>query len=375
MKDVKPGSVKYLRVVEQGEKRSWSGPAWQGQGEEAPAMNWHDFSNKRILGTVPVEADGSASFLVPSGKFIFFQLLDENKKMIQSMRSATTIQAKETQSCTGCHEDRLQAPANVPRGSLALKRAPSAMDGWYGPARFFNYRTEVQPVFDRHCVSCHDYGKDAGKALNLSGDRGLAFCASYLDLWKNKYVKLIGGGPAPIQPAYSWGSHASRLTKTLEGDHYGVKLSAEERERVITWMDINGPYYPEFLCAYPNNRYGRSPLNHAQLKQLAELGADIKTKNESAAQISFDRPEMSPCLAVFPDRNDPKYLKALAIIHEGKNALTLQPEADAAGFKPCAVDAARNAKYESQRQLEQRSREAISTGKRVYDDPGGTSPR
>ena len=368
MKDVKPGSIKYLRVIEQGEKRSWTSQGWEGQGQEAPAMNWHDFSNKRILGTVPVEADGSASFVVPSGKFIFFQLLDANKKMIQSMRSATTIQAKETQSCTGCHEDRLQAPANVPRASLALKRAPSTMDGWYGPARFFNYRTEVQPVFDKHCVSCHDYGKDAGKALNLAGDRGLAFNASYFDLWKNKYVTLIGGGPAPIQQAYSWGSHASRLTKTLEGDHYGVKLNEEERDRVITWMDINGPYYPEFLCAYPNNRYGRSPLNDAQLKQLAELGIDLK-KQEFAARVSFDRPELSPCLAVFPDRNDPKYLKALAIIQEGKDALTKQPEADAADFKPCPADIARNAKYEIQMQLEQRNREAISTGGKVYDTP------
>ena len=368
MKDVKPGSVKYLRVVEEGEKRSWSSQGWKGQGQEAPAMNWHDFSNKRIHGTVPVEADGSANFIVPSGKFIFFQLLDENKMMIQSMRSATTIQPNETQSCTGCHEDRLQAPTNAPHASLALKRAPSTMDGWHGPARFFNYRTEVQPVFDKHCVSCHDYGKEAGKSLNLAGDRGLAFNASYLDLWKNKYVKLIGGGPAPIQPAYSWGSHASRLTKTLEAGHYGVKLSEEERERVITWMDINGPYYPDFLCANPNNRYGRSPLTEAQLKQLADLGVDLKM-SESATQISFDRPELSPGLAVFPDHNDPKYIRALAIIQEGKEALTKNPESDAAGFKPCPADVARNAKYEAQMKLEQRNREAISNGKKVYDAP------
>jgi len=373
MKDVQPGSVKFLRVVEQGEKRSWSSKAWEGQGQEAPAMNWHDFSNKRILGTVPVEADGSANFIVPSGKFIFFQLLDGNKMMIQSMRSGTTIQSKETQSCTGCHEDRLKAPANAPRASLALKRAPSTLEGWYGPARFFNYRTEVQPVFDRHCVSCHDYGKDAGKSLNLAGDRGLAFNASYFDLWKNQCVKLIGAGPAPIQPAYSWGSHASRLTKTLDGGHYDVKLSEEERDRIITWMDMNGPYYPEFLCAYPNNRYGRSPLNDAQLKQLAELGVDL-SKQDSATRVSFDRPELSPCLAAFPDKNDPKYLSALAIIQEGKDALSKQPEADAAGFKPCPADIARNAKYEVQMRIEQRNREAIFNGKKVYDQPADAAP-
>ena len=368
MAGVKPGAVKYLRVIEQGEKRSWTPSAWSGQGTESPAMNWHDFANKRILGTVPVEADGSAHFVVPAGKFIYFQLLDENQTMIQSMRSATTIQSGETQGCIGCHDDRLMVPKRVTHQTIALKRAPSTLNGWYGPARFFNYRAEVQPVFDKNCVACHDFGKEAGKELNLAGDRGLAFNASYFDLWQKKYVKLIGGGPAPIQPAYSWGAHASRLTKVLNGGHYGVKLSEEERQRVITWMDLNGPYYPDYFCAYPNNRYGRSPLNDAQLKQLAELGIDLKNQ-EAATRVSFDRPEKSPGLAGFPSPNDPKYLQALAIIQAGKDVLNKNPEADAPGFKPCQLDAARNAKYDAQWRLEQRNRAAISAGKKVYDPP------
>ena len=366
MEGVKPGAVKFLRVIEQGEKRSWTHPAWNGQGSESPAMNWHDFANKRILGTVPVEADGSAHFVVPAGKFVFFQLLDESQKMIQSMRSATTIQPGETQGCVGCHEDRLITPKWATRQPIALKRPPSPLNGWYGPARFFNYRTEVQPVFDKNCVRCHDYGTEAGKDLNLAGDRGLTFNASYADLWKKKYVKLIGGGPAPIQPAYSWGANASRLTKVLAGSHYDVKLSEEERLRVITWMDLNGPYYPEYLCAYPDNRFGRSPLTDAQLKQLAELGIDLKNQ-ETATQVSFDRPEKSSCLAVFPNQNDPRYLQALAIIRAGKAALNKTPEADAPDFKPCPIDVARNAKYEARWRLEQRNREAIATGKKVYD--------
>ena len=86
METVEPGSVKYVRVVESPEKRFWTRPAWGGQGQEAPAMNWHDFNNKRILGTVPVEADGSAYFAVPSDRFVYFQLLDENRMMILLLR-------------------------------------------------------------------------------------------------------------------------------------------------------------------------------------------------------------------------------------------------------------------------------------------------
>jgi len=106
MDGIKRGEVKWLRVVESPEKRSWTHPVWGGQGIQGPAMNWHNFESKRILGTVPVESDGSAYFEVPSDRFVFFQLLDANRMMVQSMRSGTIIQSGETQGCVGCHENR-----------------------------------------------------------------------------------------------------------------------------------------------------------------------------------------------------------------------------------------------------------------------------
>ncbi|MEA3462378.1 MAG: hypothetical protein U9R49_10895, partial [Bacteroidota bacterium] len=75
---------KYLRVVQSPEKRFFTTPLWGGQGVERPGMNWHNFTNKRILGTVPVETDGSAYFTAPSDTFFFFQLLDEDGMMVQS---------------------------------------------------------------------------------------------------------------------------------------------------------------------------------------------------------------------------------------------------------------------------------------------------
>jgi len=366
MAGVKRGSVKFLRVVEQGEKRSFTAPYWIGQGAEAPAMNWHDFSNKRILGAVPVEEDGSAYFAVPSGRFVHFQLLDENGMMIQSMRSGSTIQSGETQSCVGCHEDRLAPPLSVNRTSLALRRKPSTLSGWHGPPRFFNYRTEVQPVFDKACVSCHDFEKDAGKKLNLAGDRGLVFNVSYFDLWSKRAITVVGGGPAPIQPAYSWGSHASLLVKTLLKGHRNVKLSAEDLDRIVTWVDINAPYYPSYLCAYPENEYGRSPLDNRQIARLAELGIPLKDQ-KYAEGVSFDRPELSPALAGFANKSDPKYLEALAIVRAGAQSLARQPEADMPAFRPCEADQARDRKYQMREQVETRNRRAISGGKKVYD--------
>ena len=104
------GTVKSLRVVEAPEKRTWSHGKWIGQGYTAPGMNWHSLENKRILGTVPVEADGSAYFAVPAEKFVYFQLLDQNGMMIQSMRSGAFVQPGERTGCVGCHEHRLAAP-------------------------------------------------------------------------------------------------------------------------------------------------------------------------------------------------------------------------------------------------------------------------
>ena len=95
MQGVKRGSVKTLRVVESPEKRHWSPGAWFGQGYTAPGMNWHSLENKRILGTVPVEEDGSAFFRVPADTFVYFQLLDASGMMIQSMRSGANVHAGE----------------------------------------------------------------------------------------------------------------------------------------------------------------------------------------------------------------------------------------------------------------------------------------
>ncbi|MCY3020802.1 MAG: hypothetical protein NTW87_17430, partial [Planctomycetota bacterium] len=208
MQGVKRGAVKFLRVIESPEKRYWTHPAWSGQGVHCPGMNWHSFENKRILGVVPVEDDGSAYFAVPSDKFIYFQLLDENGMMIQSMRSGTMMQSGERSGCVGCHSNRVAAPAPKAMASKAMMRGASQLTGWHGPAREYNYLAEMQPVFDRACVRCHDFPTsasvpptDGGKKLVLAGDKNGAFNQSYTELWTKQQIKVVGGGPAEIQQA------------------------------------------------------------------------------------------------------------------------------------------------------------------------------
>jgi hypothetical protein len=375
MEGVERGSIKYLRIVESAEKRNWTKLAWGGQGAQAPGMNWHNFENKRILGTVPVEADGSAYFEVPAECFVFFQALDKNGMLVQSMRSGTMIQPGETQGCVGCHENRV-TDAPPPRALSALKRAPSRLNGWHGEPRLFSYMKQIQPIFDKHCLECHDFGKKGVDKLVLAGDRTISFNASYIDLQRQGLLSCVGGGPAHIQPAYSWGSHASKLIKILRDGHNDTTLSAEEMERLITWVDLNAPYYPVYESAYPDNPCGRSPLNTAQVKQLEKLtGARFVMAHNhgSRAQISFERPELSPCLATL-EKGSPEYSKALEIIEAGRQRLLQTPRADMEGFIPCEGDRERLAKYEQRRRIEQRNRAAICEGQKVYDEDSAPPP-
>ncbi len=327
MEAIPRGTVKYLRVVESPEKRFWTHPGWDGgTGQQAPGMNWDDFNNKQILGTVPVEPDGSAYFTVPADRFVYFQLLDKRGMMIQSMRSATVAQRGETTGCVGCHEGRRSStpPARFPQ---AARRPPSRLEPWHGPPRKFSYVAEVQPVLDKHCVACHDYSQPAGKKLNLAGDVGLIFNTSYFELRTKGHVRVVGAGPPQVLPPKHWGSHVSPLVKTLLAGHGDaeidrkVKLDPEAIDRIITWIDINAPYYPEYSTAFPENLFGRAPIDMGQVQRLGQLvGLNLADRSFVAA-VSFTRPELSTCLASLANQQDPRRREALAILDVGKQKL------------------------------------------------------
>ena len=109
---------------------------------------------KSVLGTVPVCEDGSARFRVPAYTPIALQPLDGEGKAVQLMRSWFTAMPGEVVSCVGCHEKQNTAPPARPTHG----RLPTAAGDppWYGPARGFDFRREVQPVLDKHCIGCHD---------------------------------------------------------------------------------------------------------------------------------------------------------------------------------------------------------------------------
>jgi hydrazine synthase alpha subunit-like protein/WD40 repeat protein len=376
MERVSPGTVKYVRVVESPEKRYWTRQAYNGSGTQAPGMAWDDFNNKRIIGTAPVDPDGSAYFSVPADSFVYFQLLDEQGMMVQSMRSGTIVRPGETAGCVGCHDNRRGGVPPTEQRAATL-RGPSRLEPWFGPTRNFAYTTEVQPVFDKHCVECHDYGTEGGKKLNLAGDLGLVFNTSYGELRSKGYVKVVGAGPFRTQLPKSWGSHASPLVKVLTEGHQDstldeqLELTPEEFDRIVTWIDINAPYYPDYGSAYRGNKYGRSPLNPGQLGELAKL-TGVKFDDQAfSSHVSFTRPELSPCLAKFTDPADPSYRRALEIIRAGQSALASRPRADMPGFALVdPVEINQENKYQARLQTELDMRQSIVDGRKTFESGG-----
>lgn len=195
---------------------------------------------RHVLGTVPVEADGSAHFTVPAHRSIFFQALDEDGLAVQSMRSATYLHQDEHLTCVGCHEPGHQAPAKPVSTPLALRREPSQLMPDVEGSRPFSYALLVQPVLDRNCVGCHK--DNADKAPNLGREPiERKWYASYNNLapkWGfHDYGDLYRTTPG------RFGARASKLYEHLQGDHHGLKLSAEDKYRLTLWLDLSTMFY------------------------------------------------------------------------------------------------------------------------------------
>lgn len=398
LKGVKRGDIKYLRIVENPPKLYWSGGYWENEGSQAPAMNYDDYDDKIILGTVPVESDGSAYFEVPAEKFIYLQALDANGDMLQTMRSGMSILPGEIASCAGCHESRAAPPPASLRHSLALKRKPSKIKpvpaGATGSE--FSYIKNIQPILDKHCVKCHDFGGKGSEKIVLCGDRGLVFNQSYLQLHSKKAISAIGAGPDAVVEANTWGAKHSKIVRMIRNGHSGVKMPESEFAVLRAWIDLNAPYYSTEDSAYPQNPSGRSPLAFAEIQRIFELAApeaekigyskkeileqkapfgvwkNNVIKNRIAARlyrfeiVSFDRPEMSPILKAIP-KGTPAYGEALEIIRQGARRLDSKPRADMESFASSEDAKTKNKRAAALRRLEESARKAIENGEKFFD--------
>ena len=253
---------------------------------------------KRVLGTVPVEADGSARFRVPANTPISIQPLDAEGKALQLMRSWMTAMPGETVQCTGCHDRQNSAPPA--KSFLAMNQPPSEITPWRGPLRGFSYAREVQPVIDRHCVSCHNGQPrpDGSTIADLRGTVKLAdwnsvtpgnggyaktagkFSVGYAAL--HRYVRRPGiESDFHVLEPLEFHADTTHLVQLLKQGHYGVQLDAEAWDRLVTWIDLNTPYHGTWgeEIAQPGKQRERR-------RELLKIYANVDDDPEAVVAVS-----------------------------------------------------------------------------------------
>jgi len=298
LEGVPRGEVEALRVFE------WHYGYNKIGGHQHAAMEG-GWDVKRIVGTVPIEPDGSALFTVPANTPLAIQPVNKDGEALQLMRSWFTAMPGEILSCVGCHERPSDAVPN--RRTIATSRPPRGITPWGGPTRGFSFKREVQPVLNRRCVACH-HGepRDDGVEIPDFGDssRGWGgFTKSYLAL--HPYVRR----PGPesdyhlLRPA-EFRANTSELVQMLRKGHHNVELSVDEWDRLITWIDMNVPDHGTWAEHIDRKEFGRS---YEQRRRYRSLYANIQDDPEEIIEVG--KPEISP---IMPPPMEPRQIVELS---------------------------------------------------------------
>ena len=266
MEGVEPGEIKKLLVLEILPK-----PYNMFSGME-PLTYGGTFLLQRILGTVPVEPDGSAHVELPAMRPVFFVALDGNGMAVKRMQSFLTVQPGERVGCVGCHEQRTETPRSS-KPPAALRRPADAVAPIAGVPDVIDFPRDVQPILDAHCVACHDYaptdrGGPMAGGIVLAGDRGPMFSHSY-------YMLTVSGqfsnGRNMRKSNYAprtLGSSASPMLDKLDGGHYDVKLSDGEKTAVRLWIECGAVYAGTYASLGTGSlgHYASGPIDRPDLE-------------------------------------------------------------------------------------------------------------
>ena len=369
---VRRGEVKTIRVVREMPKTVRIDPSFRAFGFQFPVISCGaTYAGKTVLGDVPVEPDGSVCFRVPAGIPTYFMALDAEGRAVQRMRSFTHLMPGEVQGCVGCHEHRMQTAR--PQPSQAYSAVPRELRPPEWGVGGFDYSRIVQPVLDRYCVECHD-PVQAPKRVDLSGGKTDFFSVSYDVLARENQ----GGRGSPYVnwiPSYNgqewniletrpktWGSPASKLAEIVLQGHPDEKgkprfqMDDASRRRVLSWIDLNVPYYGSSETAYPEKPGCRQILPENLEKVLAEVAkrrcAECHKEGKLPRRewVRITEPEFNPFLvaplaksaggsekcgkAVFSSKQDPAYQAILATFKPVQEMLARRPRMDMPGGQP-----------------------------------------
>jgi Hydrazine synthase alpha subunit middle domain len=343
MTGVKPGEIKKLLILE-----TLPMPIHYTGGME-PISYGGTFTLERILGTVPVEEDGSAYFEIPALRSLFFVALDEQNLSVKRMQSFTSVQPGEILSCVGCHEHRALTPRTAFHETLAVRKPPAKITPIADVPDVFDFPRDIQPILDALCVDCHGYertargGPRAGRLI-LSGDRGPIYSHSY---YMMTIARLFVDGRNQPKSNYdprALGSSASRLLKMLDGSHHGVIATPSQKKRLRLWIESAAAYpgtYAALGCGMIGNYAENRQINTGQDWPATRAAAQVL---QTRCANCHDRPNRLLPLSLADERgvsfwqpslDDPRLNTSRHIVFNlsrpEKSLILLAPLAEEAG--------------------------------------------
>ncbi len=343
MDGVQHGEIKKLLVLE-----SLPMPIHFTGGME-PISYGGTFTLERILGTVPVEEDGSAHFEVPALRSLFFVALDENDLSVKRMQSFTTAMPGERLSCVGCHEHRTETPKTDGKHLFALRKPPQKIEPIRDVPDVFDFPRDVQPVLNALCTDCHGYektargGPAAGKLL-LTGDRGPIFSQSYYTITINR---LVADGRNMAKSNYeprALGSSNSKLLSYIDGSHHGVKATAHEVKLLRLWIESGAAYpgtYAALGCGMIGNYIENVQVNTgADWPETKVASSVVKNRcfdchNAPSRLLPLDLADERDVSFWRPSMDDPRLKTSRHIVwnlsRPEKSLMLLAPLAESAG--------------------------------------------
>jgi hypothetical protein len=305
LKGIERGVVKKLRVVSIGFRAAGvgsngnGGPGGGALVSTPIAIRNGTWDTKTVIGEAKVHEDGSVFFEAPARMPLYFQLIDADGFVVQSMRSWSTLMPGENFACLGCHEDK-NATSPPTKTTLAMKAGPKPLKDFYGKPRGFSFPKEIQPILDKHCIKCHmdrtqkgpakkGKSKAPAKPAAKKGDSKIKKAFSLLSethsssggrKWSDSYIYFTQNGRPneivkwmnvqsipPMLPAYFAGSKHSKLMTMLKAGHGKTKLSTEELEKIACWIDLLVPYCGDYMEANSWDAKGIAKYKHFQKKR------------------------------------------------------------------------------------------------------------
>jgi len=233
-------------------------------------------AQRRILGEIDIEKDGSFNIEIPANTPIELQTLDADG---MALRSCSWIWSRnrEPRGCIGCHEDGELTPENVLID--ALKRPSVKLTLGAGQRRTVDFRRDIMPIIAARCVKCH--GRN-GSVPYLTDDFSAVVGADGKAYFNRSYESLLATGSLPgygkyVHPGrartspliwHIFGRNTSRpwdetfgrkeLPEMPPNRHEG--LTDDEKRTFAEWIDMGGLWDgipgPDNFPGYKQNNGG-----------------------------------------------------------------------------------------------------------------------